>query len=323
LAENVRPRQFYEEQFFDHIFTHNLKFKDGSEFIKRLAIFASNLDGIEKHNADKSQTYQLGQNQFTHLTFDEFLDAVHVGGTSVPNLRRQPTAVVHSAPADKATLPESVDWSTAGAVTPVKDQGNCGSCWSFSATGALEGAYQIKYGSLVSFSEQQLVSCDTDGGDAGCNGGWMDDAFTFAKNNGGLTTEDGYPYTSGTTGKSGTCVKSGYENNSGVAPKSFTDVKAGDVSALMSAVAQQPVAIAIQANQMAFQSYKSGVLTGKCGQRLDHGVLAVGYGTLDGTDYWKVKNSWGNKWGMDGYILIERSDADLCGVLDAASFPNL
>jgi len=288
-----------------------------------LAIFASNLDGIEKHNADKTQTYQLGQNQFSHMTHDEFMDAVHVGGTRVPNLRREPTATVHTGPGDRSSLPDSVDWSAQGAVTPVKDQGNCGSCWSFSATGALEGAYQIKYGSLTAFSEQQLVSCDVDGGDAGCSGGWMDDAFSYVTKNGGLTTEDGYPYTSGTTGKTGTCVSSGYVNNANVAPKSFTDVKAGDVTALMSAVAQQPVAIAIQANQVAFQSYKSGVLTGKCGQRLDHGVLAVGYGTLDGIDYWKVKNSWGPKWGQDGYILIERSDADLCGVLDAASYPNL
>lgn len=129
----------------------------------------------------------------------------------------------------------------------------------------------MKYGTLLSFSEQQLVSCDTT--DAGCNGGWMDDAFTFAQKNGGLTTEDQYPYTSGTTGKSGTCQKSGYTNVAKVAPSSYTDVATGSVTALQSAVVQQPVSIAIQANQAAFQSYKSGVLTGKCGQNLDHGIV--------------------------------------------------
>jgi len=327
LAANSQPREYYEKEFFEHMTKYNVNINDGQEFTKRLQIFANNLDEINAHNADTKQTYKLGQNKFTHLSFDEFLDAVRIGGARIPNLRRG--SDVHPAPKDKASLPAAVDWSTLenpqqkNVVTAVKNQGSCGSCWSFSTTGALEGAYRLKYDQLVAFSEQQLVSCDTAGQDAGCNGGWMDDAFTFVKNNGGLTTEEAYPYTSGTTGKSGTCVSSGYTNNANVAPQSYTDVEAGSVDALMSAVAQQPVSIAIQANQRDFQSYKSGVLTGRCGNRLDHGVLAVGYGTLDGTDYWKVKNSWGADWGLDGYILIERSNADLCGVLDAASYPNL
>lgn len=321
LAVNTRPVEFYEKEFFDHMIKYNLKFSSGAEFIKRLSIFADNLDKFEVHNADATQTYKVGVNQFTHLTYDEFVAAVNIGGTRIPNLRRNPSGPQHVAK-DRASLPTSIDWTTKGAVTDVKNQGNCGSCWSFSTTGALEGAYYNKYGSLKSFSEQQLVSCDTDGGDAGCNGGWMDDAFDYVKSQGGICTEADYAYTSGTTGKSGTCV-TGCSKVSGSAPVSYTDVTAGSVDALMSAVAQQPVSIAIQANQLAFQSYKSGVLTGKCGQRLDHGVLAVGYGSENGVDYWKVKNSWGDSWGEAGYIRIERSDADLCGVLDAASYPNL
>jgi len=321
LAVNTRPVEFYEEQFFDHMTKFNLKFSSGAEFIKRLTIFADNLDKFEAHNADATQTYKVGVNQFTHLTYDEFVAAVNIGGTRIPNLRRNPNGPALVAK-PRESLPTSIDWTTKGAVTDVKNQGNCGSCWSFSATGALEGAYYNKYGSLKAFSEQQLVSCDVDGGDAGCNGGWMDDAFTYVKAQGGICTEEGYPYTSGTTGKSGSCT-TGCAKVSGSAPVSFTDVTAGDVSALMTAVAQQPVSIAIQANQLAFQSYKSGVLTGKCGQRLDHGVLAVGYGTENGVDYWKVKNSWGDSWGEAGFIRIERSSADLCGVLDAASYPNL
>jgi C1A family cysteine protease len=210
-------------------------------------------------------------------------------------------------------------------VTGVKDQGNCGSCWSFSATGALEGAYQIKYGSLVSFSEQNLVSCDTI--DSACNGGLMDNAFSWTKTNGGLCTEAGYPYTSGTTGQKGSCTTT-CTKNTGVAPKSFTDIAKNSDSALMTALAQQPVSIAIQANQPAFQSYKSGVLTGTCGSNLDHGVLAVGYGTwTDGTDYYKVKNSWGTSWGMSGYILIQRGNPQRCGecgiLCGPPSYPNL
>jgi C1A family cysteine protease len=321
LAANTRPAEFYEKEFFQHMVNFSLKFKNGAEFIRRLGIFADNLDSFDKHNADETQTYKVGINQFTHLSFDEFVSTVHIGGTRTPNLRKNPKGLEHI-PKPRSSLPDTVDWTTAGAVTAVKNQGNCGSCWSFSATGALEGAYQIKTGSLQSFSEQQLVSCDTDGGDAGCDGGWMDDAFDFVQASKGICLETDYPYISGTTGKSGNCVSS-CTAVADSAPTSYTDVKAGSVDDLMSAVSQQPVAIAIQANQLAFQSYKSGVLTGRCGQRLDHGVLAVGYGSLDGVDYWKVKNSWGAEWGQDGYILIERSDADLCGVLDAASYVNL
>lgn len=321
-AGNLHERSHYEGAFYDHIQKFSLKFEDGAEFLKRLQIFADNLDIIEKHNSDKTQTFTMGQNKFSHLTHSEFVDQVRIGGARPPNLRK-PTAKVHSAPEDTSSLADSVDWVAAGAVTEVKDQGNCGSCWSFSTTGALEGAYQLKFGTLKSFSEQELVSCDTSRSNNGCNGGWMDDAFVWVQKNGGLAIESDYPYTSGTTGKSGTCQTSGYTDVSGVAPYAYTDVQAGSVSALMSAVSIQPVSIAIQANQLAFQMYKSGVLTGKCGQNLDHGVLLVGYGTEDGIDYWKVKNSWSDSWGEDGYIKIERSDEDLCGVLDAASFPNL
>jgi len=321
VAGNVKPREEYERMFFDHIKKYNLqgKITSGEEFIKRIQIFSDNVDEIDAHNA-KNLSYTKGINQFTHLTFAEFTEEVHLGATRPYNLRRN-SENVHKEPANPSTLPASVDWSALGAVTPVKNQGSCGSCWSFSATGGLEGAYFLKYGKLLSFSEQELVSCDNT--DSGCNGGWMDNAFAWVTNNGGLTTEDQYPYTSGTTQASGTCQRTGYTLVPEVAPKSFTDVTAGSVTALMSAVAQQPVSIAIQANQLAFQSYSGGVLTGRCGKNLDHGVLAVGYGTLNGVDYWKVKNSWGTSWGEAGYILIERSSADLCGVLDAASYPNL
>ena len=322
-AANVHPREHYEKAFFEHITKYNLNLKDGADFIKRLSVFANNFDLIEKHNADGTQSFKMGLNRFSHLTYDEWIDEVKIGGTRIPNLRRNADAPLHTAPADVSANPTSVNWVTSGAVTPVKNQGNCGSCWSFSTTGALEGAYYIKYKDLQSFSEQQLVSCDTKGGDSGCNGGWMDDAFTFVKNNGGITTEAQYPYTSGTTGSSGSCQTSGYTNNANVAPKSYTDVQTGSVSALESAVAKQPVSIAIQANQPAFQHYSSGVLTGTCGQRLDHGVLVAGYGEESGNKYWLVKNSWGPSWGEDGYIKILRSDADLCGVLDAPSYPNL
>jgi cathepsin L len=265
----------------------------------------------------------LGHNQYSHMSFDEFKAYVRLG-LDTPASETVADNVLE-ANQNFTALPTSVDWTTKGAVTGVKDQGNCGSCWSFSATGALESAYKIKYGTLISFSEQNLVSCDTI--DSACNGGLMDNAFTWTKSNGGLCTESGYPYTSGTTGQKGTCLTT-CSKNTGVAPKSFTDVAKNSDSALMTALVQQPVSVAIQANQPAFQMYKSGVLTGTCGTNLDHGVLAVGYGTwTDGTDYYKVKNSWGTSWGMSGYILIQRGNPQRCGecgiLCGPPSYPNL
>ena len=301
--------------FIDHMQKYELEFKDGKEFLKRLEMFAQEVIRVEKHNADSTKTSTEGLNQFSHMTIDEWRDSVRLS-TRPPQLRRNP-APLHGEPS--VASPTEVDWTTKGAVTPVKNQGQCGSCWSFSTTGALEGAYQIKNGNLQSFSEQELVSCDHS--DNGCSGGWMDAAFDWVKSNGGLATEASYPYTSG-AGATGTC-NTAVSNNAGVAPTGYHDVQQGSVSALMSAVAQQPVSVAIQADQAAFKAYSGGVLTGTCGQQLDHGVLAVGYGTLNGVDYWKVKNSWGPSWGEAGYILIERSDANKCGILNAASYPNL
>jgi C1A family cysteine protease len=323
FSKNIHNREFYEEKFVNWLSHFNITTNDGAHFTHMLSNFANNDDIIESHNANKDNTYELGHNQFSHMSFDEFKMYVRLGLQE----RVEETIAdnVLEAPNDLSALPTSVDWSTKGAVTGVKDQGNCGSCWSFSATGALEGAYEIKYGTLVSFSEQNLVSCDTI--DSACNGGLMDNAFSWTKTNGGLCTESGYPYTSGTTGQKGACTTT-CSKNTGVAPKSFTDVAKNSDSALMTALVQQPVSIAIQANQPAFQSYKSGVLTGTCGSNLDHGVLAVGYGTwTDGTDYYKVKNSWGTSWGMSGYILIQRGNPQRCGecgiLCGPPSFPNL
>lgn len=320
---NIHDRSFYQAKFHDWLSNYKVTINDDTHFNHMLENFANNDDFIETHNANTSNTYELGHNQFSYMNFGEFRQYVHLG-LDAPDLFT--FNKIHDIPqVNVSALPASVDWTTSGAVTGVKDQGNCGSCWSFSATGALEGAYKIKYGTLVSFSEQNLVSCDTT--DSACNGGWMDNAFSWTKSNGGLCTEAGYPYTSGSTGQKGTCTTT-CTKNTGVAPKSFTDVAKNSDSALMTALAQQPVSVAIEADQPAFQLYKSGVLTGTCGANLDHGVLAVGYGTYtDGTNYYKVKNSWGPSWGMGGYILIQRGNPQRCGecgiLCGPPSYPNL
>ena len=329
LASNVHNISYYEERFASWVAEHRVSTKDNLQYAHFLYNFANNDDLISSHNENPFATFTLGHNKFSHMSFSEFTDYVHLGLDSYSFQQEEDldfeSGLESDFESDLTALPASVDWSTKGAVTGVKDQGNCGSCWSFSATGALEGAYKIKYGTLVSFSEQNLVSCDTI--DSACNGGLMDNAFSWTKSNGGLCTEDGYPYTSGTTGQKGTCSTS-CSKNTGVAPKSFTDVAKNSDSALMTALVQQPVSVAIQANQPAFQLYKSGVLTGSCGSNLDHGVLAVGYGTWsDGTDYYKVKNSWGTSWGMSGYILIQRGNPQRCGecgiLCGPPSYPNL
>lgn len=326
-SANLRDRTYYEEKFFNWLKEHQVVAKSGEHFVKMLQNFANNDDLIETHNA-KNLSYTLGHNQFSHMSVEEWREYVHLGLARRSDETK--AEKIHTAPEDVSTLSGEVDWVSAGAVTDVKDQGNCGSCWSFSTTGALEGAYKIKYGSLKSFSEQNFVDCDNfrnGGSDLGCNGGLMDSAFSWAKKNGGVCYEDDYKYVSGTTGKAGTCDQSKCTVDSKVAPRSYTDVQTNSDSALMSALNQQPVSVAIEADQAAFQLYKSGVFTADCGTNLDHGVLAVGYGTLNGIDYYKVKNSWSSSWGMDGYILLERGVSQKegqCGILSGPpSYPNL
>ncbi|EFJ18470.1 hypothetical protein SELMODRAFT_153766 [Selaginella moellendorffii] len=283
----------------------------------RYGIFKDNLRFIHGEN-EKNQGYFLGLNAFADLTNEEFRAQRH-GGRFDRSRERTSHEEFRYGSVQLKDLPDSIDWREKGAVVGVKDQGSCGSCWAFSAVAAIEGVNKLATGELVSLSEQELVDCDK-GEDEGCNGGLMDYAFGFVIKNGGLDTEADYPY----KGYGTRCDRSKM-NAKVVTIDGYEDVPVNDETALLKAVAHQPVSVAIDAGGSSMQFYRSGIFTGRCGTDLDHGVTNVGYGKEDGKAYWIIKNSWGSNWGEKGYVKMARNTglaAGLCGINMEASYPT-
>jgi len=279
----------------------------------RFSVFKQTLDFVNSWDAE-AKGFTVGINKFADLTSEEFV-ALYNG----VRVTKEYTPVPQQPRVDTGVTGDVVNWVNKGAVTGVKNQGQCGSCWSFSSTGSMEGSRFIANGKLISLSEQNLVDCSTSQGNQGCNGGLMDQAFQYVIQNGGIDTEASYPYTA--TGPNQCQYQA---SNSAGTISSYQDVSSGDEGALATAVAQQPTSVAIDASQPSFQSYTSGVYyEPNCSStQLDHGVLAVGYGTDDsGNDYWIVKNSWGTDWGMSGYIQMSRNRNNNCGIATMASYP--
>ena len=311
----------FDRKFADWVSEYKIAFKNNEHYLSVLKKWTDNNVFIENVNS-RNLSYSLGHNQFSGMDRDEYRQYL----VQFP-FEKRTNGILSRGNVDVNALPDSVNWVTKGGVTPVKDQGQCGSCWSFSTTGALEGAFFNSAGNLQSFSEQQLVDCDNlknGGHDHGCNGGLMDNAFEWIAKNGGLCLESAYPYVSGTTQKpNANCAKT-CSVVKGSTVTDFVDVTPSSDLAMVSAIAQQPVSIAIEADQREFQLYKSGVFTGECGTNLDHGVLVVGYGS----DYYLVKNSWGVTWGDQGYIKLGRGSQynngqGQCGILLQGSYPVL
>ena len=315
----------YDSLFESWVRDFRVVFRDVGHKAHVFASWVDNHAFIEKSNA-LGLSFTLGHNQLSGMNHSEYLQWVR-GGVDTP-MNMFIAAPIRPTTTSDIQLPTSVDWTAHNAVTAVKDQGQCGSCWSFSTTGALEGAYAIKRGNLVAFSEQQLVDCDTlgnGGRDHGCNGGLMDNAFSWIAKNNGLCSESDYPYVSGVTKTAGTC-ETKCANVVGSDVVKFVDVEKSSDTAMMTALSFQPVSVAIEADQREFQLYKSGVFTGACGTNLDHGVLVVGYGVETGNEYYKIKNSWSTTWGENGYIRFGKGAGynggqGQCGVLLEASYP--
>lgn len=318
LSSNNDINLFHWKEFNNFQERFNKHYSTIEELENRFSVFRNNFVNILTHNSDVSQNFTLGVNQFTDLTAEEF-KAKYVGGKK--------SAVgsygCKSFSSSASGAPASIDWRAKGVVNPVRDQGQCGSCWAFATTANAESVWAIAKGQLLDLSEEFLVDCASGVGyfNLGCNGGMPDSAFKYMINN-GQCYESSYPYTAGVTKTAGTCQKCS------AAPVKFSscsDVKPNDQVSLKGAVAQQPVAIAIEADTRYFQSYSGGILdSSSCGTNLDHAVEIVGYGTENGIDYWNVRNSWSASWGEQGYVRIKKTsstnDPGICGIAIEPSF---
>ncbi|XP_044262268.1 procathepsin L-like [Tribolium madens] len=311
------PQTAVHQKWAEFKLTHKKQYSSPIEELKRKAIFQDNLAQIEEHNAKYAKgqvTYTKAINQFADMTKEEFMTYVNRGLATKPTKNEK--LRLPFVKSDKPAAAE-VDWRDS-AVTEVKNQGQCGSCWSFSATGALEGQLAVEGKGLISLSEQNLMDCSSKYGNAGCDGGLMDSAFEYIQDF-GIMSESAYPYTA----KDGTCRYDASQSVTSIS--AYYDLPPEDEVSLQTAVANYgPIAVAIDATE-GLQFYSGGIFQDETcdSTSLNHGVLAVGYGHEDGYDYWIIKNSWGSSWGEAGYFKLVRNYFNHCGVASQASYPVL
>uniref|UniRef100_A0A671VH11 Cathepsin S n=1 Tax=Sparus aurata TaxID=8175 RepID=A0A671VH11_SPAAU len=297
--------------------THEKTYQNEVEEVSRRELWEENLMLINKHNLEASMglhTYEMTMNHMGDLTPEEILQSY---ATFIPptDIQRAPSSFDRTS---SPPVPDTIDWRKKGYVTKVKDQRPCGSCWAFSAVGALEGQLFKKTGKLVDLSPQNLIDCSFKYGNLGCKGGLMHNAFQYVIDNQGIDSDASYPY----TGRQAS--QCNYNPSYRAANCSRYDfLPEGDEGALKQALATiGPISVAIDATRPRFAFYRSGVYDDpSCTQKINHAVLAVGYGTLNGQDYWLVKNSWGTSFGDQGYIRMARNKNDQCGITQDACYP--
>jgi len=304
MCEKHHSHHAMKKSFVQHMNEQGLSYGTKEEFSFRMELFAK-MDAEIKEINSSQDSFTVGHNFLSTWTSEE---KAKLNGYRLPADHKRNEILL-----DSTNLTDSVDWRSKGAVTPVKNQGQCGSCWAFSTTGAVEGADFIKNGKLNSLSEQQLVDCSKQNN--GCNGGLMDYAFKYIES-APLETESEYPYIA-KRHLFGCQAKSSASKPGTVS--TFTDVTSRSPTQLKAALAKGPVSVAIEADKSVFQQYTSGILdSASCGTNLDHGVLAVGYGQ----GYFIVKNSWSASWGDQGYVKISDSSSNICGILSQPSYPT-
>eukprot|EP00249_Psilotum_nudum_P016541 c25874_g1_i1 orf=409-1509(+) len=292
--------------------SHGKVYISVEELHHRFAAFVESVELIESTNR-KRLPYHLGINQFADWTWDEFRQTYLMSG------QQNCSATIGNHKLTDAVLPDKRDWREDGIVSLVKDQGKCGSCWTFSTTGALESAHSQASGQMVLLSEQQLVDCAGGYNNFGCGGGLPSQAFEYIRFNGGLDTENAYPY----TGKNGVC----HFQNGAVGAKVYdvVNITMGAEYELKHAVGlMRPVSVAFEVIKE-FRLYKGGIFSSSdCHDRpetVNHAVLAVGYNVdKNGIPYWIIKNSWGPTWGSDGFFNMEMGK-NMCGIATCASYP--
>ncbi|KAM3371196.1 hypothetical protein ACQJBY_018526 [Aegilops geniculata] len=321
------------ERFRRWMEQHGKSYPTVYEELRRFEVYRRNVERIEATNEAGGLGYTLGENQFADLTSEEFL-ARYTGRFAPPEMSHDEEMLITTRAGDVAegqypahrgnlsAVPESVDWRAKGAVTPVRHQGGCAAAWAFAAVAAVEGLQQIKTGKLVPLSVQELVDCDDLS--SHCQPGTPNTAFRWIAGNGGIATAADYPYTA----REGNCNRQVEQVAVPVRGYRVLPYDEQSEQKLLEVVAQQPVTVAVDVSSFEFQTYKGGVFSGPCGFQTNHNLAIVGYGedAATGKKYWIIKNSFGQSWGMGGYMLMERGITDprgLCGINSYPIYPTM